>query len=52
LAARAAAKAPPASAMFSIRTCWPNMRVIGSAISRPTVSVGPPAAKGTIILIG
>jgi hypothetical protein len=33
-------------------TCWPSVLVIGSAISRATVSVGPPAANGTTIVIG
>ena len=41
--------APPA---FSTTSAWPRVCVIDSAMSRDTVSVGPPAACGTITVIG
>jgi hypothetical protein len=52
LASRPAAKVPPAPATFSTTTGCPSVRAIGPAIRRATVSVGPPAANGTIIVIG
>jgi hypothetical protein len=43
---------PPAPPTFSTTTCWPSARVIDSASTRATVSLGPPAANGTIIVTG
>ena len=43
---------PPAPPTFSTTICWPSVRPIGSAISRATVSVGPPAAAGTTMVMG
>src|SRR5882672_4586486 len=37
---------PPAPVTFSTTTCWPSVFDIGPAISRATVSDGPPAWKG------
>ncbi len=42
---------PPAPPIFSMITCCLSAVVIGWAIKRPTVSVGPPAVKGTTIVI-
>src|SRR4051812_41546282 len=43
---------PPAPPTFSTRMVWPMARPIDSPIRRATVSVGPPAAAGTMIVIG
>src|SRR5690606_9736147 len=43
---------PPAPARFSTTTVWPRVGRMASASERATLSVGPPAANGTIILIG
>src|SRR5262245_35569566 len=40
---------PPALGRFSTITVWPRGLPIACAITRDTVSVWPPAAKGTII---
>src|SRR5262245_52701645 len=45
-------KVPPAPPMFSITSVWPSVRDIWSPTSRVTTSVGPPAANGTITVIG
>jgi hypothetical protein len=42
---------PPAPPTFSTMICWPRSADIFSAIRRPTVSVGPPAEKGTTMVI-
>jgi len=41
------ATVPPAPSTFCTTICWPSSSDIGSAISRVTVSVGPPALNGT-----
>src|SRR3954469_11062838 len=43
---------PPAPVTFSTTTVWPRLLVMRSAMMRPMVSVGPPAEKGTTIVIG
>ena len=43
---------PPAPPTFSTTSCWPNVRDMCSARMRVTTSVGPPAANGTITLMG
>ncbi len=43
---------PPAPPTFSTRMVWPSVRPIDSPMRRATVSVGPPAAAGTMIVIG
>src|SRR5215831_8629925 len=43
---------PPAPVRFSITTCWPIDRDIGSAVTRATKSSPPPAASGTMKRIG
>src|SRR5262245_4595631 len=45
-------KVPPAPPIFSITSVWPSVRDIWSPTSRVTTSVGPPAANGTITVIG
>src|SRR5262245_3832899 len=42
----------PAPGLFSIATCWPQIRDSRSAVMRATVSVGPPGAYGTTIGTG
>ena len=42
---------PPAPATFSMITVWPSDVRMRSAMMRATVSAGPPAANGTIIVI-
>src|SRR4051812_47355812 len=51
-ATRPTATVPAAPVMFSTSTVWPNAFPIGAATIRAIVSTGPPAAKGTIIVIG
>jgi hypothetical protein len=51
-ATRAAPVVPAAPATFSTTTCWPSVADIRSATSLATISVGPPAAKGTTIVMG
>src|SRR5215218_1816081 len=43
---------PPAPATFSTTICCPSVRDMCSPTMRATMSVGPPAANGTIIVIG
>jgi hypothetical protein len=43
---------PPAPATFSMMICWPSVRDMCSPTMRAVTSVGPPAAKGTIIVMG
>jgi hypothetical protein len=43
---------PPAPATFSTTICWPSVRDMWSDTMRAITSVGPPAAKGTIMVIG
>ncbi len=43
---------PPAPPTFSTTTCWPRTSLMRCAMTRPSTSVGPPAANGMIILIG
>src|SRR5260370_38359154 len=43
---------PPAPPTFSTTTCWPRISLIRCAMTRPSTSVGPPAANGMIIVIG
>src|SRR5678815_4746434 len=43
---------PPAPVTFSTRIVWPSDCFIGSAKIRARVSVGPPAANGTMSVIG
>src|SRR5512147_1567595 len=43
---------PPAPVTFSITICCPSVRDMCSATMRAMTSVGPPAAKGTIMVIG
>jgi hypothetical protein len=42
---------PPAPSLFSMTTVWPSVRDIAAPSVRATTSVGPPAAKGTIIVM-
>ena len=50
--ARVAPVVPPAPTTFSITICWPSVFDMLSATIRATMSVGPPAANGTIMVIG
>src|SRR5215469_1842838 len=43
---------PPAPVTFSTTTCWPSVRDMCSPTMRATTSVGPPAANGTMRVIG
>ena len=43
---------PPAPPMFSTTSCWPRISLIFWQSTRASASVGPPAAKGTITVIG
>src|SRR5262245_17061487 len=45
-------KVPPAPPIFSTTSVWPSVRDIWSPTRRVTTSVGPPAANGTITVIG
>src|SRR5215510_12076616 len=45
-------KVPPAPPIFSITSVWPSVRDIWSPTRRATTSVGPPAANGTMTVIG
>jgi len=38
----------PAPPLFSMTTCWPHIFESFSASMRATISVGPPAATGTM----
>jgi hypothetical protein len=51
-AARVEAVVPPAPTTFSMMTGCPSVRVMWSPTMRETTSVGPPAANGTINVIG
>src|SRR5580698_5727093 len=42
---------PPAPATFSMMIGWPRLLLMGPAMARATVSVGPPAANGTTNVI-
>src|SRR5688500_19913845 len=42
---------PPALGRFSTITVWPSGLVIACATTRATVSVGPPAAYGTSMVM-
>src|SRR5258708_2202091 len=46
------AMVPPAPVTFSTTTVWPNARPMRSAMMRAMVSVGPPAANGTVTVTG
>src|SRR5690348_15326412 len=43
---------PPAPTTFSTTSCCPSVRDMLSPTMRATTSVGPPAAKGTMSVIG
>ena len=43
---------PPAPVTFSTMICCPNAFPMRSPMIRAMVSVGPPTAKGTIIVVG
>src|SRR5215469_18113899 len=43
---------PPAPVTFSTMTGWPSELFIRSANTRPIVSVTPPTANGTTIMMG
>src|SRR3981081_2293746 len=43
---------PPAPPTFSITTCWPSTSLMRAPTMRPSTSVGPPAAKGMIMVTG
>src|SRR6266566_9773161 len=45
-------RVPPAPPIFSTTSVWPSVRDIWSPTRRVTTSVGPPAANGTITVIG
>src|SRR5215471_4709814 len=45
-------KVPPAPPTFSTTSVWPSVRDIWSPTRRVTTSVGPPAANGTMTVIG
>src|SRR5216684_2929622 len=51
-AARVVPVVPPAPVTFSTTTCWPSVRDMWSPTMRATTSVGPPAAKGTMRVMG
>src|SRR6516165_12480131 len=42
----------PAPALFSMNTVWPHIAESFSASMRATISVGPPAATGTMMRTG
>ena len=46
------AMVPPAPTVFSTTTGWPSDFDMRSHMIRAMVSVGPPAAKGTVTVIG
>jgi hypothetical protein len=43
---------PPAPPAFSMVICWPRIFDMACAVMREIASVGPPAAAGTMMLIG
>ena len=43
---------PPAPAMFSTMNCWPSDFEKYSPTMRAMMSVGPPAANGTMMVTG
>ena len=43
---------PPAPATFSTTNCWPSAFEKYSPVMRAMMSVGPPAANGTMIVTG
>src|SRR6516165_7357233 len=45
-------RVPPAPPTFSTTSVWPSVRDIWSPTRRVTTSVGPPAANGTMTVIG
>jgi hypothetical protein len=49
--ARSEAVVPPAPTMFSTRIFWPSVRDMWLATMRESVSLGPPAAYGTMIVM-
>jgi hypothetical protein len=51
-AARAAPSVPPAPPTFSMMICWPRLCDMVSPRMRAIASVVPPAANGTIRVIG
>src|SRR5207247_1896312 len=51
-AATSAPSVPPPPGRFSTTTCCPRRSLMNTASTRPSASVVPPAAKGTIILMG
>jgi hypothetical protein len=50
--ARVEAVVPPAPTTFSTMSCWPSVRDMCSETMRAMTSVGPPAANGTITVMG
>ena len=42
----------PAPVTFSMTIVWPSVSFILSAMIRAIVSVGPPAANGTMMVMG
>jgi hypothetical protein len=42
---------PPAPALFSVTTCWPSCSLSVLAMMRDTVSVPPPGANPTTVVI-
>src|SRR5262249_47063707 len=51
LATRLEPVMPPAPGTFSITTCWPRISLNRAARMRASVSIGPPAAYGTTMVI-
>ena len=51
-AARVTPIVPPAPVTFSTTTVWPSAARIRSLRARASASVGPPAANGTMMVIG
>src|SRR5882724_6393068 len=43
---------PPAPPTFSITICWPRISLMRGVTIRVNTSAGPPAANGTITVIG
>src|SRR5262249_34980181 len=43
---------PPAPPTFSMKNCWPSFSDSRCAMSRPAISVTPPAGNGMMILTG
>ena len=51
-AARVVAVVPPAPTTFSMTMVWPSVCAMWSPTMRAITSVGPPAANGTIMVMG